>query len=183
MPLPTPHPGDLADQDFDAYSGPAGRSDAAPQPPVAPKTAPATNELLRPQAPPGAAQTPPPVQASAEELDWEDFVRFWHAKFDPDPLDSALGIVDGALGAKVTQIICSSQLSLDRLAASETLAELKEALAAFSGQADTTVELILSDQRHKTKRELREEALQHPKVRLLQTQLNAGLIDCRDTRN
>ena len=123
-----------------------------------------------------AAQSPAPAP-----LNWEEFALFCKAEHGLDLADTTLGLVSGSLDNGRAQLVCSSQLSLDRLAGSETLNKIKNALAAFCGQ-EPTVDLSVSDDRHKTKMELREEARQHPKVLMLQAQLNAGLLDCRDTR-
>ena len=92
-----------------------------------------------------------------------------------------MGNIFGEFNASGLLLICPSQLSLDRLAASEAMAKIKSALAVFAGP-ELAVNLTVSQDRHKTKLELREEAQKHPKVLLLQAQLGAGLLDCRDTR-
>ncbi len=130
---------------------------------------------------PAPEQPPDTPAAIAPEVNWEDFARYCKAEHSLDLAGTTLGVVGGNIGAGKANLICSSQLSLDRLTASEILPKIKTALAAFCGQ-EPDVDFSVSDDRHKTKLELREEARRHPKVLMLQTQLNAGLLDCRDTR-
>ena len=92
-----------------------------------------------------------------------------------------MGNIFGEFNDSGLLLICPSQLSLDRLTASEAMVKIKSALAVFAGP-ELAVNLTVSQDRHKTKLELREEAQKHPKVLLLQAQLGAGLLDCRDTR-
>lgn len=138
-------------------------------------------EPLPPEAAPAEQQASPAPLSDPPLLNWDEFVLFCRAEHSLDLMDSTSGIVGGNLDAGAARIVCSSQVSCDRLAVSETLDKIKKGLSVFCGQ-EMTVTLGVSDERHKTKMELREEARQHPKVLLLQTQLNAGLLDCRDTR-
>ena len=173
-PLPGPPMSETLDQDLSSDTGFTALTD--PTPPE--DEAPSASEPVAPQT---AAPQPAQERDVASAPDWDEFLRFCREKHGLDPDAGVLGNVVGEFKAGELRLTCPSQLSLDRLAASETFGQLKAALAVFCGQ-ETSVSLVVSENRHKTKQELREEAQKHPKVLLLQSQLQAGLLDCRDTR-
>ncbi len=161
------------DQDLSSDTGFTALTDPTPQPAPDPD-----QNLSQGQTP---DQDLKQSQAPSRDLSWEAFVRFCREEHSLNLEDSTLGIAFGDFKDGEAVLACLSRMSCDRLAASEVFDQIKKSLAAFCGQ-DMPVRLIVSEDRHKTKQELREEAQKHPKVLLLQTQLNAGLLDCRDTR-
>ena len=159
----------------EAYSAPA------PEPAEQPKQAAPVSTAPASAAPAAESATPENATPDASPLDWDEFARFCLEAHGLDLASGVMGNIFGEFNASGLLLICPSQLSLDRLAASEAMAKIKSALAVFAGP-ELAVNLTVSQDRHKTKLELREEAQKHPKVLLLQAQLGAGLLDCRDTR-
>ncbi len=171
----------------EAYYAPALKLAERPEPVEEPTQAvpasvtPVAGPVATSGTAPAASGTPENATPAPPSLDWDGFARFCLEAHGLDLASGVMGNISGEFNDNGLLLICPSQLSLDRLAASEAMAKIKEALAAFAGPG-VPVNLTISQDRHKTKLELREEAQKHPKVLLLQAQLGAGLLDCRDTR-
>ena len=181
-PLPGPPMSETLDQDLSSDTGFTALTDPTPpEDEPAPESVASEPAARQPAQEQATQEQPAQAQAVAPAPDWDEFLRFCREKHGLDPDSGMLGNVSGEFKDGGLFLTCPSQLSLDRLAASEAFGRLKAALVAFCGQ-ETPVSLAVSENRHKTKQELREEAQKHPKVLLLQSQLQAGLLDCRDTR-
>ena len=177
------------DQDLSSDTGFTALTDPMPRHAarsVAPEAASEASPVAAPgtaeEVPPASPETPLKKDASftPPAFGWDDFLRFCREKYGADAPGGASSNFSGHLNERELVLTFPSQLALDRFAPEE-LNKLSRALGEFLGR-EYSVVLAVSDKRHKTRQELREEALKNPKVLLLQTQLKAGLLDCRDLR-
>lgn len=160
------------DQDLSSDTGFTALTDPTPQAHAEPAREAAPPEMLR-----EAEKT---VPAASRDFDWDAFVCFYRDNYSDNAPGGGLDNLSGQLLGDELLLTCPSQLVLTRLAP-EGLQRIRLTLADFLGR-EVSIKTAVSDKRHKSKQELREEAQKHPKVLLLQSELNAGLLDCRDTR-
>ncbi len=160
------------DQDLSSDTGFTALTDPTPQTQAEPAREAAPQKMAR-----EAEKSSP---AAPRDFDWDAFVCFYRDTYNGTAPGGGLDSVSGQLIDDELLLTCFSQLVLTRLGP-EGLDKIRRALADFLGR-EVSIKTTVSDKRHKSKQELREEAQKHPKVLLLQSELNAGLLDCRDTR-